>query len=188
VLYETLTQAEGGRIATVDSGADFHLPAPGLVESGGRLVFVASPNSPSGTAYLAGELAALALALADEGRVLVPHAHASRGLRRLRRRQRGAWSPSTTTWWSCAPCRRATLAGLRVGLLFAQKPLLEGLRKVKGSYSLDRLAIVAAAAAPAPMTTAPIPTSPAAAASRGPNFSRGCLPSTSRPAPAAPGP
>jgi histidinol-phosphate/aromatic aminotransferase/cobyric acid decarboxylase-like protein len=40
------------------------------------------------------------------------------------------------------------LAGLRVGLLFAQKPLLEGLRKVTGSYSLDRLAIVAAAAAP----------------------------------------
>jgi histidinol-phosphate aminotransferase len=40
------------------------------------------------------------------------------------------------------------LAGLRVGLLFAQEPLLEGLRKVKDSYSLDRLAIVAAAAAP----------------------------------------
>ena len=77
VLYETLTQAQGGRIATVDSGADFHLPAPDLVESGGRLVLVASPNSPSGTAYPAGELAALARALADEGRVLVPRPRAA---------------------------------------------------------------------------------------------------------------
>jgi histidinol-phosphate aminotransferase len=40
-----------------------------------------------------------------------------------------------------------SLAGLRVGLLFASEVIIAGLSKVKDSYSVDRLAICAGAAA-----------------------------------------
>jgi histidinol-phosphate aminotransferase len=40
-----------------------------------------------------------------------------------------------------------SLAGMRLGLLFAQTPIIESLLKVKDSYNLSRLAIVAGAQA-----------------------------------------
>jgi histidinol-phosphate aminotransferase len=39
-----------------------------------------------------------------------------------------------------------SLAGMRLGLLFSSKEIVDGLSKVKDSYNLDRLAIVAGAA------------------------------------------
>src|SRR5690606_13640592 len=68
VLYETLAQLQGAAIRSIDVGPDQRLPRA-LFGVDARLVFVASPNSPTGAIYDPGELRELAGSL--RGGVLV---------------------------------------------------------------------------------------------------------------------
>ena len=141
VLYETLAAAHGARVESVEFSRDFALPR-GLFGSRARLIFVASPNSPSGTSYPSGELDELAASL-SRGVLVVDEAYAEfarhNALELVRRHDNVVVTRTLS--------KSHSLAGLRVGLLFASETLARGLTKVKDSYNLGRLPICAGAAA-----------------------------------------
>ncbi|WP_428268799.1 histidinol-phosphate transaminase [Haliangium sp.] len=141
VLYETMAHIQGAAVQTVDFPRDFSLPsALGEVEA--RLVFVANPNSPSGTSATAEELAALADRRPDTVFVIDEAYAAFAGANALAlARSR----PNVVVLRTLS--KSHSLAGMRVGLLFGSAEMVAGLAKVRDSYSLDRLAIVAGAAA-----------------------------------------
>jgi histidinol-phosphate aminotransferase len=142
LLYETMAEIQGARIHAVDFGADFALPR-GLFGSGARLTIVANPNAPSGTLYELAELAELAASVAEQDGVLVvDEAYAEfSGQTAL-----GLLSAHDNLIVTRTLSKSHSLAGMRVGLLFASEAILAGLSKVKDSYSLDRLAICAGVA------------------------------------------
>lgn len=141
VLYETLAHAQGSKIQTFDYPPDFALPRP-LFGCKARIVFVASPNSPSGTIYSAAQLRELAGSLRD-GILVIDEAYAEfAGANNLALAKELDNVVVLRTF-----SKSHSLAGMRLGLLFANSGILEGLWKVKDSYNLDRLAIAAGAAA-----------------------------------------
>jgi histidinol-phosphate aminotransferase len=140
VLYETLAHAQNAKIAQYDYDRDFRLPRQ-LLGCGARLVFVASPNSPSGTVYSAEELRELAESLPD-GVLAIDEAYiefADRSNLALAKELDNVVVLRTFS-------KSHSLAGMRLGLLFASERIVSGLWKVKDSYNLDRIAIAAGAA------------------------------------------
>ncbi|MBK8481657.1 MAG: histidinol-phosphate transaminase [Proteobacteria bacterium] len=140
VLYETLARAQGARLAVYDSPRDFALPAA-LFGTEAKLVFVASPNSPSGIRYANEQLARLARGL-PEALVVIDEAYAPFA--------DGDALALVGTLPNLVVLRTLSkshsLAGMRVGLLYGPAEILQGVAKVKDSYNLDRLAIVAGTA------------------------------------------
>jgi histidinol-phosphate aminotransferase len=141
VLYQTLADAQGASVRSVDYGPDFSLPE-GLFAEDARLVFVASPNSPSGNSQPTDALRRLAESLRG-GVLVIDEAYAefaeSNALSLARE------LPNVVVLRTFS--KSHGLAGMRLGLLFSSAEIVEGLTKVKDSYNLDRLAIVAGAAA-----------------------------------------
>lgn len=141
LLYDTVSQIQGARVETVDFPPDFTLPGA-LFGSRARLVFVANPNAPSGTCHPIDDLARLADGLED-GVLVVDEAYgAFAGVHAL---DLARTRPNVVVLRTLS--KSHSLAGMRVGLLFGPPELVAGMRKVRDSYSLDRLAIVAGAAA-----------------------------------------
>jgi histidinol-phosphate aminotransferase len=126
---------------TFDFPRDYSLPGE-LFGCDAKLVFVASPNSPSGTVYPAQQIARLAeslkrgLVVLDEAYIEFADANCLRLAREL---------PNVVVLRTLS--KSHSLAGMRLGLLFGPAELVAGLWKVKDSYNLDRLALVAGAAA-----------------------------------------
>ncbi len=140
VLYETLAHAQAAKVVTYDFDRDFTLPRQ-LFGSDARLVFVASPNSPSGTAYPAEQLRELAQSL-KSGALVIDEAYALFAGADCLKLARELPNVAVLRTFS----KSHSLAGMRLGLLFASERIVEGLWKVKDSYNLDRLAITAGAA------------------------------------------
>lgn len=142
VLYETLAQAQAAQIRTWDFDEDYALPR-GLFGCPAKLVLVASPNSPSGTFYDPARLRELAESL-PQGVLVVDEAYIAFADR-----------PGAVGLVSELPnvavirtlSKGHSLAGMRLGMLYAQPHIVAGLWKVKDSYNLDRLAIAAGEAA-----------------------------------------
>jgi histidinol-phosphate aminotransferase len=139
-LYDTLVTIQGGEIVRIPYPPDFALP-PAIAGTGARLTFICNPNAPSGTAVSIADLDALAARLAgvlviDEAYVdfteatALPLVHRHGNVIVLR-----TFSKSFS------------LAGLRIGLAFGPPSLITELSKVKDSYNINRLSIVAATAA-----------------------------------------
>ncbi len=141
VLYETLANLHGAEVRKVDFGADFALPAA-LAETGARLTFVASPNSPTGNRFTTDELRSLARRL-DGGVLVVDEAYA--GFADDNALALANTEPNVVVLRTLS--KSHGMAGMRVGLLFGSAEMIEGLGKVRDSYSVDRLAVVGAAAA-----------------------------------------
>ena len=140
VLYETLAHAQNAKILSFDFDREFHLPRQ-LHQCGARVVFVASPNSPSGTVYSARELRELAASLGD-GVLAIDEAYiefADSSNLALARELENVIVLRTFS-------KSHSLAGMRLGLLFGSARIVSELWKVKDSYNLDRLAIAAGAA------------------------------------------
>jgi histidinol-phosphate aminotransferase len=139
-LYDTLIDIQEGIKETVEYTEDYSLP-PGLCKKGVRLTFLANPNSPSGTFIPVEKIEELASRL--DGVLVMDEAY-------------GDFAPA-----SAIPLikkynniivlrsfsKSFSLAGLRIGLAFADEEIIAGLFKVKDSYNLNRLSIVAAEAA-----------------------------------------
>ncbi len=140
-LYETLACGFGASIDCVPFDSAFRLPAE-LFGSPARLVFVVNPNAPSGTAYALDDLRRLAHSL-PRGVLVVDEAYAdfaeSSALQLVRE------LPNVVVLRTLS--KSYSLAGMRVGLLLGSEAIVEGLTKVKDSYNVDRLALVAAEAA-----------------------------------------
>jgi len=141
VLYETLAQAQAAKIVSFDFDPHFTDLPRAFFGCGARIVFLASPNSPSGTLYSRPMLRALATSLGD-GILVIDEAYAefadSNNLKLAKELDNVVVLRTVS--------KSHSLAGMRLGLLFASAKIVAGLWKVKDSYNLDRLAIVAGAA------------------------------------------
>jgi histidinol-phosphate aminotransferase len=131
-LYDTLASLQGARIVHVPYGPAWELPAE-LGAQNAKLVFVASPNNPSAT--LASRDAVLSLVGARRSVVVVDEAYADfAGASFI---ADVADHPNLVVLRTFS--KSYALAGARLGLLFAQAPVVEQLLKVKDSYNVNAL-------------------------------------------------
>jgi histidinol-phosphate aminotransferase len=139
-LYDTLVTIQEGRAVHVPYPSDFSLPSA-LAGARGRVTFVCHPNSPSGTPVAGDAIRALArqvsgLLVVDEAYVDFADAHA---LDVVREHDNVVVLRTFSKSFS--------LAGMRIGLAFGAPAVIAELSKLKDSYNVTRLGIVAATAA-----------------------------------------
>ncbi len=140
-LYDILVAMQDGRAVQVPWPADFSLPVQRLVESRAKLVFVANPNAPFGNFTSLDQIEALAqqtsgLVVIDEAYVDFAEQTALPFIARY---------PQVLIVRTLS--KSFSLAGMRIGLAFGHPALLGELLKVKDSYNINRLSMVAAVAA-----------------------------------------
>lgn len=142
ILYRTLAELQGAQSEEVHFNSDWTLSSAfAAARDKLRLVFLANPNSPSGTVVPPAKVLELAEQLPCP--LLVDEAYAD--------------FADTNCMDLVAKCDKImvsrtlsksyALAGLRFGYLVAQPHLIEQFVKVKDSYNCDALSIAAAAAA-----------------------------------------
>jgi histidinol-phosphate aminotransferase len=140
-LYDTLAAIQGAEPVRVPFSTDFNLPIDLLLAANARLTIICNPNSPSGTAISVADIEKFA-SLAD-GLVVADEAYVD-----------FAEESALSLLDSCPNVvvlrtfsKSFSLAGMRIGLGFASPAVIRELDKVKDSYNLDRLSLVAARAA-----------------------------------------
>jgi histidinol-phosphate aminotransferase len=141
-LYDTLAAIQEARVVAVPLAPGFAQPLAALAAERAVLTIVCNPNSPCGSLAAPAELEELARRL--DGRLLaIDEAYVdfaiSNALPLVKR------YPNVLVLRSFS--KSFSLAGMRLGLCFAQPPIIEQLLKVKDSYNLNRLAVSAGAAA-----------------------------------------
>lgn len=139
-LYSTLCEIQGARYATVPYRDDFSLNEDS-VPSRAKIVFVANPNSPSGTVLPEETLAAIAAKIS--GVLVVDEAYvdfARKSCLGLLKSHKNVIILRTLS-------KSYSLAGLRLGFAFADEAIINNLYKVKDSYNVGRLPIAGAIAA-----------------------------------------
>jgi histidinol-phosphate aminotransferase len=139
-LYDTLVAISDGEFVHVPFCSDFALPA-GLAAAAGKVTFVCNPNSPSGTLVPTSVLRALSREVA--GLLVVDEAYVDFAEESALALARECDNVVVLRTFS----KSFSLAGLRIGLAFGPLPVIAELAKVKDSYNLNRLSIVAAVAA-----------------------------------------
>lgn len=141
VLYRTLAQIQDAAIQEVPYAEDYQLPLEALVAANGAVTFIASPNSPSGTAIPLEILDKLASQLS--GILVIDEAYvdfAETSALPLVQKYDNVLVLRTLS-------KGYSLAGLRLGFGIANPALLAGLIKVKDSYNVDAVALQVGAAA-----------------------------------------
>ncbi|MDX2035750.1 MAG: histidinol-phosphate transaminase [Isosphaeraceae bacterium] len=141
ILYRTLAELQDARAVEIPFEDDWNWDPDRVAAARPRLVFLANPNSPSGTVIASDRLVALSERLdcplvVDEAYVDFANEHAV-GL--VSRRPNVIVTRSLSKGYG--------LAGLRVGYAIAPRPIIEGLLKVKDSYNCDALSLAGGAAA-----------------------------------------
>ena len=141
VLYRTLAQIQDVEFVEVPYPDDYKLPVDLLIASQGAVTFVASPNSPSGTAISLADLEKLAKDLS--GILVIDEAYvdfAENDALELTKKYNNVIVLRTLS-------KGYSLAGLRLGFAIANPALLAELNKIKDSYNVDALAYKVAASA-----------------------------------------
>lgn len=139
-LYSTLAKIEKARVREVPFPADFSLPG-GLFRRGAAATIIANPNSPTGT--MVSNTALSRLARAVSGVLVVDEAYvdfADGGAMKLVEKHPNVIVLRTFS-------KSFSLCGVRLGYAVAREDVIEGLAKVKDSYNVNRLAIVAGVSA-----------------------------------------
>ena len=140
-LYDTLARIQGAAPDTAPFGRDFTLPVEALLVKRARLNLICNPNSPSGTFTPLSVIADFAARA--EGLVIVDEAYVD-------------FAGETAIWLIDKHpnlvvlrtfSKSFSLAGMRIGLGFGNRDVIAELNKVKDSYNLDKLSLVAARAA-----------------------------------------
>ena len=142
-LYDTLIAIQQGERISVDYPADFSLPEA-LVAQNAALTLLCNPNSPSGTVVSLQDIERLARAVSgilviDEAYVDFAESEGASSLPLIGR------LPNLIVLRTFS--KSFSLAGMRIGLAFASEEIISGMMKVKDSYNLNRLSLVAATAA-----------------------------------------
>jgi histidinol-phosphate aminotransferase len=140
-LYDTLAAIQGTTPAKVPYPADFALPSEALLAQRARLTIICNPNAPSGTVTPLATIEAFAKLAA--GLVVVDEAYVDFA----RETALSLLSTCPNVLVLRTFSKSFSLAGMRVGLAFGSAEVMRELHKVKDSYNLDRLSIVAARAA-----------------------------------------
>jgi len=142
-LYDTLVAIQDGVAAPVDFPPDFSVP-PALAEQSAALTFLCNPNAPSGTLVSLQQVEKFAQSL--PGILVVDEAYvdfaASEGASSIPLIQR---LPNLVVLRTFS--KSFSLAGMRIGLAFASEHIISGMMKVKDSYNVNRLSLIAATAA-----------------------------------------
>jgi histidinol-phosphate aminotransferase len=142
LLYRTLAEIQGAAYDMIKYNPDWSLPAEFAQPNDWvRLVYLANPNSPSGTMVPPARIAELADALPCP--ILVDEAYvdfADTNCLPLVAESEKIMVARTLS-------KSYALAGLRFGYLVAQPQVIRELRKVKDSYNCDALSIAGATAA-----------------------------------------
>jgi histidinol-phosphate aminotransferase len=141
-LYDTLATIQEARVSAVPLGPGFVQPLAELAGQRATLTIVCNPNSPCGSLATAAQLGNLAREL--DGRLLaIDEAYVdfadSHALPLVKRYSNVIILRSFSKSFS--------LAGMRLGLCFAQQHIIQQLLKVKDSYNLSCLAISTGVAA-----------------------------------------
>jgi histidinol-phosphate aminotransferase len=140
-LYQTLVAIQGATAVEVPFPHDFALPVDKFGEQGQKVTIVCNPNAPSGTFTPVAIIDDLARRL--RGLVVVDEAYADfasdTALALVHRH------PNVLVLRTFS--KSFALCGLRVGLAFGSPEVIAELAKVKDSYNVNRLGIVAAEAA-----------------------------------------
>ena len=139
-LYDTLVTVHGGVPMHVPFPSDFSMP-PELADVAARLVIVCNPNSPSGTLIPPQQLGPLfrrrdRLVVIDEAYVDFADTNCLELLHEL---------PNVVILRTLS--KSYSLAGMRIGLALGAVGVIGELAKVKDSYNVNRLSIIAGAAA-----------------------------------------
>ena len=137
-LYDTLAAVQEARVVGVPVESDFSIPLGKLAKARARLTIVCSPNSPSGILTATAKLKTLAHALSDR-LLVIDEAYvdfADDNALALLKRFRNVVILRTLS-------KSFSLAGMRLGLCFARPEVIAELTKVKDSYNLSRIALVA---------------------------------------------
>jgi histidinol-phosphate aminotransferase len=142
LLYETLAQIQGATLKTVPGWPQ--VPAVAALVELDAPIFLSSPTNPTGAILPLSYVEELATALRQTGQLLVmDEAYVdfanTTALPLIRQHDNLVVLRSFSKSFS--------LAGMRIGLAFADPAIITQLMKVKDSYNLDRLAIVAGTAA-----------------------------------------
>jgi len=161
-LYDTLSSIQGVEISHHDWLAEpdplvgeaggvelngWHLPVSSLLQAGARVVFIATPNNPSATLVPLHALELLASKL--QGILVVDEAYidyASGG---------NGMKASFLTKLNSHPnvivlrtfSKSYSMAGARLGLMFAHDELIRNMNKVKDSYNVNAITQIAGEAA-----------------------------------------
>jgi len=139
-LYDILVAMQEGEIVRVPFPVDFSLP-PQLAEVEAKLTILCHPNAPSGTLTPLHQVEGLArrvhgILVIDEAYIDFADETALPLLHRY---------PHVVILRTFS--KSFSLAGMRIGLAFGHPDLISELIKVKDSYNVSRLSIVAAVAA-----------------------------------------
>ena len=142
ILYRTLAQIQDANTEEVRFNEDWSLPEAFVAANDKlRIVFLANPNSPSGTILSPDEVRDLADALPCP--LLVDEAYADFAETNCV----DLVGENEKIMVSRSLSKSYALAGLRFGFVIAQPQMIEQLAKVKDSYNCDTLSIAAATAA-----------------------------------------
>lgn len=141
LLYSTLISIQNGRAHVVPFSADWRLNADDIIRPGLKLVYLANPNSPSGTTIPPDEVAALADRLPCP--LIVDEAYGDFAAQNCIALTKTHPNVIVTRTFSKA----YALAGIRLGYLVADARIVAELNKVKDSYNCDALSLVAGKAA-----------------------------------------
>jgi histidinol-phosphate aminotransferase len=142
-LYDTLVAIQDGNAVTVDYPDDFSVPTS-LSEQNAALTFLCNPNAPSGTLVSLPEIEKLARSVSgilavDEAYIDFAASEGASSIPLIRQ------LPNLVVLRTLS--KSFSLAGMRIGLAFASEEIISGMMKVKDSYNVNRLSLVAATAA-----------------------------------------
>jgi histidinol-phosphate aminotransferase len=142
-LYDTLVEIQDGVRVPISFPPDFSVPDE-LAAQNAALTLLCNPNAPSGTLVSLAEIEKLARAVTgilvvDEAYVDFAESEGASSIPLIRQLPNLAVLRTFSKAFS--------LAGLRIGLAFASDDLIAGMMRVKDSYNLNRLSMVAATAA-----------------------------------------
>jgi histidinol-phosphate aminotransferase len=141
-LYDTLASLQGAELVRLPfrvAGRRLELPAD-LPRQRAKMIILANPNNPTATLVPTDEIARLCDAVAGDALVVVDEAYVDFAL--------GAGlDASMLPYLAAHPnlvvlrtfSKGFSLAGARLGLLFAAPPLVEQLMKVKDSYNVNAI-------------------------------------------------
>ena len=139
-LYNTLSAMQAARFVEAPMGPGYTLP-PDVDAYGAKLLLIVNPNSPTGVLFSQQSLRALLER--TQSIVVLDEAYAEfAGESAI-----GLLADYPHLIVTRTFSKSYALAGLRLGLGFAHAEVIQQLMKVKDSYNLDRLAIVAGCAA-----------------------------------------
>jgi histidinol-phosphate aminotransferase len=140
-LYDTLAQANGVKYEKINLNKNFNYNLNAFLEKDYSLVIIANPNNPTGT-FISKEKIEVFLK-AYKGLLVVDEAYidfyGGSSIELIKKYDNLIVTRSFSKSYS--------LAGLRIGIAIAHKDLIRGFMKIKDSYNIDRIAIIAAVAA-----------------------------------------